>query len=259
MSNEDKLGTEDMALRVRRYLEEQGHSCMDMAREKAEGANLDCLLVIGGDGTILKQVNWAVQAAIPLLGINMGRVGFLSEVEPSWLEEGLDALLNGRYQIETRALLSGEVEGEQRLALNDFMLGKKHPSRTVEVGILVDGKAVAEYSCDGVLVSTPTGSTGYALSAGGPVLSPELPVTIVTPVCAHNLSARPMLFSAEATIELVLLDDHDNRALVCTDGDVAFGEFAKGDVLRVRKSSERVQFLRIRENNYFQLVRKKLG
>lgn len=269
--NGEKPGTDILAARVHHFLERRELNCIDYAYEDLGPTEtlsgeicesltqIDCLIVIGGDGTILRQVNTAAVFDVPILGINMGTVGFLSEVEPNWIEEALTALTEGRYREETRILLRGEVEGERKLALNDFLLCKKHPSRTIEVGIAVDGQVVAEYACDGVLVSTPTGSTGYALSAGGPILSPELPLTMVTPVCAHNLSARTMLFSMEAEITLQLLVDHDNSALVCADGNTIFRPFAKGDILSVGKASQSVRFLRIREENYFNLIRQKLG
>ena len=269
--NGEKRGTDILVARVHHFLERRNLRCIDFAYEElgatdtlGEGikealGQIECLIVVGGDGTILRQVNTAAVFNIPILGINMGTVGFLSEVEPNWIEEALLALTGGRYREERRNLLCGEADGESKLALNDFLLCKKHPSRTIEVSIAVDGQVVAEYDCDGVLVSTPTGSTGYALSAGGPILSPELPLTMVTPVCAHKLTARAMLFSMEAEIALQLLADHDNAALVCADGDTVFRPFAKGDILSVRKTSQTLRFLRIREENYFNLVRQKLG
>lgn len=263
VSNGEKIGTDLLAARVRHYLERRNLHCVinppDAQKVEFDLNDVDCLIVIGGDGTILRQVNAVAVAALPILGINMGRVGFLSEVEPTWVEDALEALAVGRYRIEERTLLAGEVDGEHTLALNDFMLCKKHPSRTIEVGISVDGKVIAEYACDGILVSTPTGSTGYALSAGGPILSPELPLVMIVPVSAHSLSARPMLFSAGAKVGLQLLDDHDNNALVCADGDTVFREFSKGDIVTVRQAKHNVRFLRIREDNYIQLIRNKLG
>lgn len=231
---------------------------LSLADEAGSFASADCLLVIGGDGTILRSAQTALRYDLPILGVNFGRIGFLSEVEPDALIPALDCLLQGKCREESRLLLEAEFGDQRCLALNDVLLCKLHHSRTVVIEARVDGKSAALCSCDGILVSTPTGSTAYALSAGGPIVAPELDAIQVTPICPHTISARPMMLSAASVVEMRLVQDHANSAQLCADGELLAENFACEKTLTVRAARERLRFLRLGESNYFALLRQKL-
>ncbi len=217
-----------------------------------------CLLVIGGDGTILRAAKTALALRIPVLGVNFGRVGFLSEVEPERLPNAIERLIEGDLTQESRLLVEASVGKLRRVALNDILLCKLHHSRTIQVSVRVDGRMAAACSCDGILVSTPTGSTAYALSAGGPIVSPKLEALEVTPVCPHTISARPMMLHPGAVVEIRLERDRYNSAQVCADGDLIAERFGASDTLTVRAAQERLSFLRLDDTNTFETVRQKL-
>lgn len=218
----------------------------------------DCLLVIGGDGTILRSAKIAFELDIPIIGVNFGRVGFLSEIEPKDLLPALEQLLGGECKEEARMLLDAELDGKHYIGLNDALLCKHHHSRTIEVDVLVDGKRAMSCVCDGMLVSTPTGSTAYALSAGGPIVDTDLDSLQVTPVCPHTTSARPIMLSPNALITIRLLDDRYNNAELCVDGSLILSKLRKDQTLFVRSAQKRLRFLRLGDSNYFDIVRKKL-
>ena len=164
--------------------------------------SVDALVSLGGDGTLLRAVQQAVRLQAPLMGINLGRVGFLTETEPERLEEAAQALVAGRYTLEERSLLHAQRErtGEGYLALNDVVVSRGGYARLIGVNVWVDGDQVGPFIADGLIVSTPTGSTGYSLSAGGPLVCPEVECMVLTPICAHSLQHRPVITSAAQTI-----------------------------------------------------------
>lgn len=267
VANTTKEGTAPLTKYLYRCLTELGatisadEKTADILEDPAlfSGERPDCVIAIGGDGTILHLVDYLVENNLPVLGINLGHVGFLSEVEPSEIETACRDLIAGRYYIDRRTLLSGSYQKQSSLALNEFLFYKEHYSRTIEVCVEVDRQEVSCFSADGVLVSTPTGSSAYSLSAGGPLVAPDVPAILITPVAAHSLTARPMLFRNDVEVRLRLMNDRYNTALVCADGKSVYTGLHTDDLFCVNRSEYAVNFLRLHTMNYCALVKQKLG
>ena len=219
----------------------------------------ECIIAIGGDGTILRLVDFVVKRNIPIIGINLGRVGFLSEVEPADIQQAAADIMQGHYQLDQRGLLECTYQDKTALALNDVLFCKQHSSRTIEVRAMVGSQEIWHYTCDGVLVSTPTGSSAYSLSVGGPLVAPDVPAMLITPVAAHVLTARPILFPDHVCVRLELMNDHCNHAQVCADGEPLFSLLRKGDTVSIRKAKETLSFIRLGTMNYYDLVSRKLS
>lgn len=228
-----------------------------------EGAQLDALVTFGGDGTLLRGARLLAGAEVPILGINLGRVGFLTTAGRGDLNEALSALVERRYAIERRQALAavvhapdGTVDAEQR-ALNDVVVHKGGIARVVRFNIFIDGENVGPYSGDGVVVATPTGSTAYSLSAGGPIIVPGVEALCVTPVCAHTLSVRPLVVPATATIVIEPMTEWEDDLLVSFDGQTSL-HLAMGARITVRRAGARVCLVRLGEGGYIQRMRQKL-
>ncbi len=218
-----------------------------------EGVPCDLIVVLGGDGTLLSVARRAAGGP-PILGVNLGRLGFLTEVPREGLYPALVEVLAGRYALEERALLDVEVrprDGERRSfrALNDVVIAKSALSRIIELQLDVDGGPVSRYRSDGLVLSTPTGSTAYNLSAGGPILHPLLPVAVITPICPHTLTLRPLVVPDTSLID-VTLESRDggaasspDRVHLTVDGQEG-GELAFGDVVRVTRAVETARLVR---------------
>lgn len=222
-----------------------------------EQAAPEVIVSLGGDGTLLRGVQYAITWGVPLLGINMGRVGFLSEIEPEAMTEALDALLSGTYALEHRPLLQVSTGGERWLALNDVVVSRGGYARLISVTAMVDEEMASRYLADGVIIATPTGSTGYSLSAGGPVVSPRVDCMVVTPICAHSLQHRPVIVDGHAVIRLMLGSDAEQTASLEVDGQSRSLLTAGGEVT-VSRAPETVSLVRLKSGNFFQLVREKL-
>jgi NAD+ kinase len=227
----------------------------------AAGDACDLVVVLGGDGTILSVARRYAGGA-PILGVNLGHLGYLTEVPREELYPALLAILGGRYALEERSLLEVVLErlGGRRhrfLALNDAVIAKTALSRIIELGVEVDGRAVARYRADGLVVSTPTGSTAYNLSAGGPILHPLLPVAVLTPICPHTLTLRPLVVPDTSVIE-VRLETSSESVFLTIDGQEGI-EMAHGDLLRLRRHAEPVRLVRTAEpRSIFEGLRSKL-
>ena len=232
----------------------------DLATLEAGGA-CDLVVVLGGDGTILS-VARRYAGGPPILGVNMGFLGYLTEVPREDLYPALLEILGGRYALESRSLLEIRLEraaggAADYLALNDAVIAKTAPSRIIELDVVVDGKSVARYRADGLVISTPTGSTAYNLSAGGPILHPQLPVTVLTPICPHTLTLRPLVLPDTSVLEVRLETDSESVFLT-VDGQEG-AELAFGDRVRLRRHSRPVLLLRTAEpRSIFEGLRSKL-
>lgn len=217
----------------------------------------DAILSLGGDGTLLRGAQAALKWDVPLLGVNLGRVGFLAEAEPENLEDCLHCVIRGEYSLEERGVME-VLQGESSwYALNDVVISRGGYARLITLEALVDGDTAGHYVADGVIVATPTGSTGYSLSAGGPIVSPSVDCMIITPVCAHSLQHRPFVVPGGAQIRLRLEEDEEQHACLEVDGQ-SCGELRAGAGVTVRRAQRSVKLIRTRQTHFFQLVRSKL-
>ena len=225
-----------------------------------EIADPDVLIVLGGDGTILKAAIEAGKRGIDLMGINSGNLGFLTEFEGEQVEKAVD-LISGRYEAETRSVL--EVRAADRIfyALNEAVFQRRYEEgaddNVVELTAYIDGKKVDAFVGDGVIVSTPTGSTAYSLSAGGAILTPDISAFILTPICAHSLHNRPIVYSDKSTMRVDLSASENKVSLFC-DGKFC-GAFGKDDAILVKKADFGVRFVKSQDNNFFDKLLFKLN
>jgi NAD+ kinase len=219
----------------------------------------DLLICLGGDGTVLRAARTVVPHNVPILGVNMGRLGFLTEVRPSELIDRLGDVLEGRCRIEERTMLQAQVPswGATHHALNDVVVGRASIGRPLYVEVSVDGARLAVHRCDAIIAATATGSTAYSLSAGGPILHPESSELLVTPVAPHMGSARPVVLPPGATVDLTVTADKE--AVVSVDGQVD-RTLASGDSVSVCRSAHVARFVRFsKPQEYYGLLAEKLG
>jgi NAD+ kinase len=230
---------------------------------EAEIANhADLVIAIGGDGTLLYAARLVARRGVPLMGINRGRLGFLTDVLPKDMLDSVDAALEGRCERDERALLEARVIGANghtthALALNDVVLQKWETARMLDFETWIDGVYVNTHGGDGMVVASSTGSTAYALSCGGPIVAPHLDVLVVAPICPHTLSDRPIVVSGRSVIALKLIDRPDTRAQVTCDG-VSLGELAPGDRLEIHPTAQKITLLHPNKFEYYRLLRSKL-
>ena len=219
---------------------------------------IDVMIVLGGDGTLLKAARRCSPAGIPLLGINLGRVGYMAELEINELHM-LGRLIDGKYNVESRMMLDAAIPGKSGMfALNDAVLGAESVFRMVDIELCCDGKIVNHYRCDGLIVSTPTGSTAYSLSAGGPVIDPCMDAIAVTPVCAHSLSAAPIVFSASSVLEVRNLSKRSPEMCLSLDGSEMF-RVGYGESVRITKSPLSCGFGRLKDGGFYEVLRRKMA
>ncbi|HEY8521704.1 MAG TPA: NAD(+) kinase [Gammaproteobacteria bacterium] len=235
---------------------------VETVREGELPARCDVIVAVGGDGTLLHAARRAAARNVPLLGINRGRLGFLTDVLPDQMLDAIDALLSGDYATEQRAMLEADIspgaEGPLRtLALNDVVLQKGETGRMLDFVTSVDGIYVNTHGGDGLIVATPTGSTAYALSCGGPIIQPHVPALVMVPICPHTLSDRPLVLPASVTVEVRVESDRVPAHVVC-DGE-RLGDIRAADVLRVRLAEQTATLLHPRGYNYYELLRSKLN
>lgn len=231
--------------------------------ESALANEADLFIAVGGDGTMLYAARLAVGRGIPLLGINLGRLGFLTDVSPDEIERSLQAVLERRALTETRLLLEASVSGEggepcAGLALNDVVLGRREPGRMIDFETRVDGVFVNDHAGDGLIAATPTGSTAYALSCGGPIMQPRLDAITLVPICPHTLSDRPIVLPADSVIEVRRTERSQTPAEISLDGQFLSG-LAERQTLTIRASDQRLTLIHPPGYDYYELLRSKLN
>ncbi|MCA1958123.1 MAG: NAD(+)/NADH kinase [Nitrospira sp.] len=230
--------------------------------QKIQLANqADILLVLGGDGTILSAARLAADRSIPILGVNMGGLGFLTEVRLDNLYVSLDRVFANDFAVDERLMLQAHIHrhGEtvaQGTVLNDVVISKGTLARMIELKIAIQGQFVTNLRADGLIVSTPTGSTAYSLSAGGPIINPSVQALILTPISPHTLTHRPLIVPGSVDIE-VTLTSKDDGAMATLDGQVGIA-MVQGDTALVRASDRRTKLIRFPESHYYEVLREKL-
>lgn len=229
---------------------------------KEMGENCDLVIVVGGDGTLLNAARDMVDYGVSILGINLGRLGFLADISPTDLEEALDQICSGTFKEDQRTLLEARVvrNGEQinkNTAFNDVVLHTRNVARMIEYETYINDQFVNVTRSDGLIVSTPTGSTAYALSGGGPILHPELNALVLVPICPHTMSHRPIVVDADSKIEIVVSKSNQAHAQCTCDGQIDLAT-QNGDHIVIEKKEHPVRLIHPDSYNYFKLLRAKL-
>lgn len=254
--------------RICAFLTEKGVCCT--VRTMGEGAvgedGADCILVLGGDGTMLKAAReFGGRRRIPLLGINLGNLGYLTEVEPEGLETALSQLLSGDYELESRMMISGTVYkksgGRQEgWALNDIVISKSGSQQVLRFHLYVNRRLLYKYLADGIIVTTPTGSTGYNLSAGGPIVEPSARLIVVTPVCPHTMNQRSIVLSPEDEVVIEIPAGGEGQvqtAAASFDGCAV--ELETGDAVRIVQSERTTDFIKLGRAGFLEVLHKKMS
>jgi len=246
--------------RATRLIERAGRKAIVDGNPAAIARVADLILVIGGDGTMLRAAHNIAGSKTPLLGINIGGLGFLTAVSSKHLARALEHIWNGEFKYESRALIeaSGRFNGNQVLksALNDIVISRGALSRLISLEVSVNGESLTRYRCDGLIVSSPTGSTAYSLAAGGAVVSPAAEVFALTPVCPHALSNRSIILPLDSTIRVKALNPAP-ATLLSVDGEVV-AELDAGDEVTVRRSRSIVRLVNLPNNSFMEALRLKL-
>jgi NAD+ kinase len=222
--------------------------------------NVDVVISLGGDGTMLASARALGEREVPILGINLGSLGFLTQLTPDQLEEALDHVAKNDYRVEKRLVLKTEILGGNNLqypyALNDVVIDKGAVSRVINLSLYADDEYISSYTADGLIVATPTGSTAYSLAVGGPILNPMMNAIIVSPISAFSLTSRPLVFPPDVAIEVRIRSEH-GKALLTIDGQVAT-HFSPTGSIRVSRADHCVKFITFEESSFYDILRRKL-
>ena len=274
IANSEKDESIRLSYKISDYLTSKGRRCLVRSKtqdsETARGyllsEGVEGILVLGGDGTLLRAARELAESRIPFLGINMGHLGYLAEIERQNVQSALEKLMADEYTIEERMMLSGNVYTngrltEQDVALNDIVISRFANLRVVNYEVYVNGQYLNSFTAVGIIVSTPTGSTGYSLSAGGPIISPTASMLVLTPVCPHTLNSRSIVFSGDDHIRIQIgkgRRDGPDEACATFDGDT-YVPMETGDYVDIRKSTEVTRILKINQVSFLEVLRDKLS
>ncbi len=216
---------------------------------------LSAILAIGGDGTILRCAVRAARGSVPILGVNVGRVGFLSAANHEELDVAVRKTLQKEFRLDERSLLNIVADGESAMALNELLITRSPDDMHVlHLDVFVDGLLAVRWTCDGLIISTPTGASAYSLSAGGPIVAPNTNVTLITPVCAHSLSAKPLVVPSGAVVKVQI---EEPKGALFADGQL-FKARVVSRSCEITQAEQKAQFIRFQPENFFELVREKL-
>ncbi len=276
-TNEHKDVGLELTRRIQKYLELKGHTSTIKVKEKDwekktdtdEGditipSNVDIMLVLGGDGTMLQAARDTKKSRIPILGVNLGTLGYMTEVEPENLEESLDQLLSEDYELESRMMLNAKIKRNEATlegwALNDIVISRRGSLQIIDLNIYVNGKFLKKYNADGVIITTPTGSTGYNLSAGGPIVDPKAQLMMITPICPHSLNMRSIILSPEdkIVIEIPKGREGQNQEVEASfDGNQQV-VLSTGDSIMINKSEKTTDIIKLNKVSFLETLHKKM-
>ncbi len=265
----------DLTNHIKEFLEERGKTCI-VAKERTEEDPLlvkrnhlsvipedtDLCIVLGGDGTLLQAARSIAYMDIPIIGVNLGQLGYLTEVEEADIDDALERILEGRYEIEERMMLRGTIEGKEEkkdYSLNDIILTRYQGISVIGYNIFIDDQFLCSYYADGLVVATPTGSTGYNMSAGGPIIEPSAHMILMTPICPHTLNSRSLLFSPEKVITLEILkgrSGNDMQAILSFDGNGTM-LVQSGDRIQIKMSKKTTKIIRLNRVSFLDMISKK--
>ena len=257
------------------YIEKKGASAKIAAKsmdgEKGsiipENTPIDCVLVLGGDGTMLRAAKDIMDRQIPILGINLGTLGFLADVEKDRYKEAIDALIEDKFFIQERMMLKAVIEhangenAEVNAALNDIVVTKKDLVKIIRVEIYVNGQYLYSIDADGIIASTPTGSTGYSMSAGGPIINPSASLISITPICAHTMNIRTIVVGPDDIVEFVIGKGRDEdilNAQVSSDGGAGIA-VVTGDRIRITRAGYSIKLIKTEETSFLQTLNRKMS
>lgn len=262
---------------IRDYLTKRGKTCIiDAGSENRKGESytdttkvgeeVDCVIVLGGDGTLLQAAADLVDRNIPFLGINLGTLGFLAEVNVTGIEAALDKLLNGEFNIENRMMLHGtcfeqEERKDEARALNDIVITRKGSLQIINFSIYVNGQFLHRYHADGIIAATPTGSTGYNLSAGGPIVEPKASLIVITPICPHSMQNRSIVLSSEDVVTIEIeksRDGSDQEVEAIFDGSHK-QSLQTGDKLEIKKSRKTTGIVKLNQVSFLEILHRKMS
>ena len=266
----NKLKDKDYAItnEIRQYIEDHGKTCF-LSEKDGEGhiipgtvpEEAQCGLVLGGDGTLIRAVRDLGEHSLPLLGINLGTLGYLADVELKDFRGALDRLFGGQPDIEERMMLEGAFRNSRKdIAMNDIVLAREGKVRIVSFNIYVNGALLNTYQADGVILSTPTGSTGYNLSAGGPVVEPTAQMIVITPICSHALNTSSVVLSAEDVIEVEVCEGRYGRqeqVSLCFDG-AEQTTLVTGEGVCIRRAAQTAKLIKLSRESFMKTMRKKM-
>jgi NAD+ kinase len=266
--NTSKKQSRNVAIGIREFLTSKGVVVATVDEDAADiGAiplssidpsSVDFLISMGGDGTILGIIHAYANFSAPILGINLGGLGFMADIPLPDLYPSLQDLLSGAYRIEKRIMMEGEtVAGQVSFAANDIVIHRSRNASLVDLAIHVDGRYVNTFSADGIILSTPNGSTAYSMAAGGPIVTPEVEAFLITPISPHTISNRPIVLTTEQEIQVQYLSERDPVDIVI-DG-LENHTMSPGEVFRARKSAKFFNFVSLHRNDYYSTLRTKLG
>ena len=269
VKNDGKDTNHAVKVKVKELLEISGRSCMlcekdaekNIIRERIPDM-MDCAIVIGGDGSLIEVARTLWKRDIPILGINMGTLGYLTEIELSNLEDDISQMLRGEYLYEERMMLEGIFEnGHRDVALNDIVVSRKGDDlRIIYFKLFVNGELLNSYEADGIIISTPTGSTAYNMSAGGPIVEPTASLTVITPICSHALNTRSIVLSGDDEIVIEIGEGRRGnieKVLVTFDGATSIG-LQTGDRLTIQKAKETTRIMKINTISFLEILRRKM-
>ncbi|HVY64491.1 MAG TPA: NAD(+) kinase [Gammaproteobacteria bacterium] len=252
-------------IRVFASIESDGNDAFGEATRVPERdlvPSVDLVVAVGGDGTLLHAARHVAGRDVPLLGVNRGRLGFLTDISPEHMLQAIDAIMAGDYLSERRPLLAARLPGrsgpETLFAVNDVVLQKGETGRMLDFTTVVDGVYVNTHRGDGLIIATPTGSTAYALSCGGPIIQPNVNALVIVPICPHTLSDRPLVLPSTSTVRVGLERDTHGPAHVVCDGE-PLAKLAGGDTVTISLATQAVTLLHPRDYNYYELLRSKLN
>ncbi len=251
-----------MALQIESWMRRAGvETSVDYGWDGPLPDSIDCVIVLGGDGTLLSVARRAAQAGTPILGVNLGNLGFLTEVEPANLEKALWALVRGEYTIEERTMVQAQVTRAGRIVtslagLNDVVISKGAFARIISLDVFVNDEYYSTFPADGIIISSPTGSTAYSLSAGGPLISPNIDVMLVTPICPHTLFSRSLVIAGDDRVRVVVEAPHEEVA-VTVDGQVGFRVESHDEII-VGRAPEVTRFVRLQAKSFYGTMRERL-
>lgn len=228
--------------------------------------DVDCMIVLGGDGTVLQAARETKRLHIPIIGVNLGSLGYMTEIEPAGLEEALERLIAGDYEQESRMMLNGRAQladgrTEEGWALNDIVISRSGSLQIIKFRIYVNGQFLNHYNADGMIVTTPTGSTGYNLSAGGPLIEPKAKLITLTPICPHSLNQRSIILSSEDIIEIEIPQGRGGRLQTVEasfDGCHVI-PLQTGERIRVVQSEKTTEFIKLNQVSFLELLHRKMG